>query len=461
MKKSHFKTAATVFITAALACSLQKQAEAHQETVEEELEVQEGVDSWGQFAGDLGFGVIGADVFTTLQLGADIREGDMAAGFQAALRLRTVSSGEDRESVIRREDWDEPSDFANIIRYLTYGKDLGFLAFGLNIGVLCPAQLGHGTLLDNYNSMVDLNYNHSGFQAALRHEYFGFDFVMDDFVAPKILALRLEAKFRGFAFGVTGMTDLRAPSRVLLDDDGERRVTKTRKLYVETEPLGFVGYDASYTVGDKKGFWLKPYFDNNWVVGGGGGLHVGVQAGGVFFGGKLQLGGRAEYRVGWNEYAPGYVDLFYDIQRYQISLGDSWRARREGSLETKSAILSTFPSVAHGGKWEAGISYERLFWLRFAYHLREGPLGDMTFLEVGVPYGRRWVFSGLLAKTGLFDKDSMSKADGLLAAAEARVEILKHLYVLGQFRYLYGLDNEGLYRGVVLANLAIGARWGY
>lgn len=438
-----------------------KDAFAEKKRVEKTAEVEEKILSWGEFAGDIGLGVIGSNIYTTLQLGVDIREGDVSAGIQTALRLKTVSFDQRRGSTVRKEDWDEPSDFAQIIRYLTYGKDLGFLSFGLNLGVLCPANIGHGTLMENYNSLVDLNYPHSGFQARLLHKYFGIDFIMDDFVMPKILAMRVEARIKGFSFGLTGMMDIKAPRVALLDEEDNRRISDTRKLMVQTDTLGFVGYDFSYTFGNKKGFWIKPYVDNNWAVGHGGGLHAGIKISGKLFSGKLRLTGRAEYRLGWNGYSPEYIDIFYDIQRYQVPLGSSWRERRDGAVDTKLTFLSFFPSVTHGAKWEVGMKYEKLFWMRGAYNLRQGPLGDMAFFEVGVPYGRRWVFSGLVAKTGLFDKDAFASSDGLLAGGEARVEFLRNFYVLGQFRYLYGLDDTGIYNGIVLANLAVGGRWGY
>lgn len=426
---------------------------------------QKKVVSWGEVAGDMGIGVLGSDVYTTFQLGADIREGDVSAGLQAALRLRTVDVKEKGGKTLRREDWDEPSDFAHIIRYLTYGKRLQSVTFGLSLGELCPAGIGNGTLFDNYHSVVDLDHPHSGLQARLRHRYFGVDFVMDDFVRPRVMGIRLEAKpfpfLKRLSLGLSGVADLKAPRVARVDEEGRRRVSPTKRLLVDSEFLGFVGYDVSYLFGSKKRFWVKPYVDNNWAVNHGGGLHAGLTVGGRLMGGKLELMGKAEYRLGWGGYSPEYVDLFYDVQRYQVPLGQSWSERGGGRLDTKLTSLDLHPPLSHGGKWAIRLAYDKVFWLKGAYALREGPLGDSAFFEMGLPFGRKWVFSALVAKTGLFGKDSFGSADGLLAAAEAKLEVFRYLYVLGQFRYLYALDEEGLFRGVLVANLAVGGRWGY
>jgi hypothetical protein len=435
-----------------------------EKTVERRRSADQETTAWGEVCGDVGFGVLGGDVFTTFQLGVDIQEGDINVGLQAALRIRTVDLGEQQSSSIRRRDWDEPSDFAHIVRYLSYRKEVGNLKLGASLGELAPAELGNGTILGNYYSVVDIDHPHSGFRARAAHRYFQVDLVLDDFVAPEILGGRIVGRpvpgLPGLSVGVSGVVDLKAPSSVRLDEEGNRQLGEARSLVVDSDPVGVVGVEVGYDYGDRgDDFWLRGYADNNWLVGHGGGLHLGVKLGGRPFGGPVSLAATAEYRLSWDGYQPTYVDLYYDIQRFQASLDE--RAIQGAGSHTKLQAIQTLRGVGHGGKWAVGLWYERLVWARAGYELRDGPLGDQTFFELGVPYGRKWVFSALLAKTGLVEKGDWQSEAGLLSAGELRVRLLRHLYLLGQVRYLYGLDDEGYYRGILVANAAVGGSFGY
>jgi hypothetical protein len=219
---------------------------------------------------------------------------------------------------------------------------------------------------------------------------------------------------------------------------------------------------VAYTFFEKDDFWVRPFADNNWFVDHGGGLHLGVEVGGRPFGGPVRLRGSAEYRLRWNGYLPGYVDAFYDVQRFQLRLG---RLENGAGVEsrdvTKLTALEGLDRWGHGGRWALQMEYEKIFWARASYALRDGVAGDGVLLEIGVPYGRRWVFSALGAKTGIIDDADWKVGDGYLSGAELRVRLLKNLYLLSQFRYLYAINSDGYYRGVLFFNIAAGGSWGY
>ncbi len=111
---------------------------------------------WGELEGDIGFGFMGSDLFTTLQAGFDLQEGAFAMGLQLRLRLRVADRGDEEEGRgVRREDWDEPSDLAHILRYVSYRRKVKSVSVGLLLGEHAGYTLGYGSLIRDYSSAVD------------------------------------------------------------------------------------------------------------------------------------------------------------------------------------------------------------------------------------------------------------------------------------------------------------------
>ena len=424
-----------------------------------EAQSAQGDDSWGEVAADVGFGSLGSDLYSTFQLGVDLREGHFSVGLSAALRVKVFDRGGVGSLGIRHRDWDEPSDFAHIVRYMSYRKQVGPVHLGLMIGELATASLGHRTILDQYLSLSDLDHPHSGAWIRVRHRYGSLDFLTGNFVDPHLLAGRIEVypvpRLRRLVIGVTGLADFKAPASVRKDDQGDALVDHANHLLVDRDHVGLVGLDVAYTwrLGHVE---LTPYVDGNWQVGLGGGLHLGGTA--RLDEGRWSFALTGEYHLAVDGYRPGYVDLFYDVQRFQLALGHGM-ARRIGSLDPKLAVQSEIAGLAHGGRFVAKVSYGGSCQMEVGYDIGHSVAGDLVWMNLDVPYGRRFVFGVLAARTGLLSSKDWKGADGTLAGVETRIRLFRYMYVLGQLRYLYVLD--GRYQGVLLANVAVGGSWDY
>jgi hypothetical protein len=322
--------------------------------------------------------------------------------------------------------------------------------------------MGHGSLVSGYTSVVDLDHPHSGFRGRAVHKWFLADVLVDDFVKPEIMAARFSVKpgLKNLAIGISGVLDIQAPVEAVLESQGRRQVSKTRHLEVDTQVVGFLGADVEYTIRPTKNLELIPYVDANWAVRHGFGLHVGLDTRWRPGAGPWTLSGGAEYRLSADGYWPAYVDLYYDIQRYQVALGGSFTARPQAD-SGKLALMMELKGIAHGGRWWAKVEYRKKFWLKAAYALRSGVLGDMVIVEAGLPLSRRLVFAAVAALSGMVDGRDWKKLDGGLAASELRVRVWKYLYIVGQFGYLYALDDEGVFKGVLMANAGVGGTLGY
>jgi hypothetical protein len=433
--------------------------------------------SWGELEGDAGLGFLGPDLLTTLQVGFDLQEGGFTLGIQARLRLRIADRGAQREGLgVRQEDWDEPSDLAYLLRYASYRKRIGEVGLGISLGELAGYTLGHGTLIRNYHSAVDLDHPHSGIAARVGAPRWQVDLVLDDFVAPELAGLRvagvpLRSGSHALVIGVSSLLDFRAPQEALLDEQGHRLLDEHRNLELRRALLGGVGIDVAYELGDPAdpaADHLRLYVDGNLLVPERGvaplalGLHLGASFQVHPFGGKLALFGGLEYRRLGPGYLPAWVDLVYDVQRQQLPLTRRALDALEGQVPTKLGALADGLLEA-GNAWRGELGVRFAPWLQLAAHYdhRPGLVGKALGARTTVLVGRRFLAAALVERFGFLTGEDLGRGPGLLVAAEARYRPLRNLYVLAQYSRLMRLGDGGLYRPLDQLNVAVGGAWGY
>ncbi len=435
--------------------------------------------SWGELEGDAGLGFLGPDLLTTVQVGFDLQEGGFTLGIQARLRLRIADRGANREGLgVRREDWDEPSDLAYLLRYASYRRQVREVALGFSLGELAGYSLGHGSLIRDYHSAVDLDHPHGGFAARVAAPRWQVDLMLDDFVAPELAGLRVSgAPVRtgphALVIGAASLLDFRAPRAVRLDEQGARRIDDHRNLAVTRSLLGAVGLDVAYELGDPddpEKEHLRVYVDGNLLIPERGvadpalGLHVGASFAAHPFGGRVGLFGGVEYRRLGPGYLPSWVDLIYDVQRLQYPL--TRRALQglsgEGPVPTKLGALEA-DLLPAGNAWRGEAGLRIAPWVEIAAHYdhRPGLVGKALGARTTVLVGRRFVAAALLERFGFLNAEDLGRGGGLLVAAEARYRPLRNLYVLAQYSRLMRLGDAGLYRPLDQLNVAVGGAWGY
>lgn len=286
---------------------------------------------------------------------------DVALGLGVPLHVRAYADGfyDTHQIKFRQHDYDRPSDYARVLRFLTVGRKEE--PFYLNVSQLFAASIGHGALVRRYSGNIDTNVTRVGAQLAAYGRYGGFEAFTGDIVQPQhVLAGRAFAKPLGWLTGPEGDTlgwtslgvstamDLAAPYTlergpngypsvgdsdvcpqpgVASCDPGEPIVRETRRAQV-------VGLDLETKVVNTEGAELKPYLDYSRLLAianptgpgahasGGGGLSAGMV-------GRFQSAGEAphafrfviEGRYFDGNYLPGYFDTFYEVQKYQYITG--------------------------------------------------------------------------------------------------------------------------------------------
>lgn len=261
-------------------------------------------------AGGLGVGIIDDSPATVFEAGLDVSGDDYALGLGGRVSMNT--SGE-----VRREDWDQPGEWATIIRYVRYRRPAFDDEWQLAIaaGQLSNVELGFGALVDGYASGVDINHRHLGAQVRAYGSRFGGSALIDDVVSPRITGARgYYRPWRQLYIGVSGVADLSAPTM-----DGSESVVGTA-IDVAL---------ASRRPGRR--WWAEAYGQTAAWRRLGAGAHLGARA-------QISTGGwrvatQLEGQLGSDGYIAGYVDDLYERNRFEFSGGLSLAERaRQGGL---------------------------------------------------------------------------------------------------------------------------------
>ncbi len=364
---------------------------------------------------------------------------DMSFGVPVRLQLldpRPPTSGDSRGwshfGRIRKQDWDEVSDFAQIIRNITFGGKEGHFYFDVN--AFKSSSLGHGTLLKRYNPNLNLNSRQVSAELDAFGDYGGGELYVNNITGPSLIGGLVFAKplslvdrdsyvMRSFSIGATAAADIDAPLRNRLDyDDLDDQGSRTsqlaidqknfRPLFKATKVVAY-GFDAEVKLVDTKTTDWKTYLDYSMLASGlptddPKALNEGdiptkyVHSGGLTWGNlvRLNLGDdpvhalrlRAEVRRYDPNYLPSYFDVMYEIQRLQYRLtrptGNGPAAQQQLVNGTKlQQVLGRDPTGAKvlGLYFEASWKIAELFALAVGMETNDSTPDNNLFLHVELP----------------------------------------------------------------------------
>jgi|GEM_PF-6868317 hypothetical protein len=404
-------------------------------------------------AGDAGLGGVGGVAFATLQTGLSIREGQMAMGLFARLRIAMQSTP---DGAIRKRDWDEPSDFVHLLRYFHYRHRFGkTLTAHLRLGEERGVSFGHGSIIRDYTNLADADHLHTGLRLNFDHRRFGVAAMIDNLLSPALVAGRVwfapAAKIPQLRLGATFAIDPQAPQAISVAADGTRYMDSAFNLQADRAVGVHFGIDAEYTIGDRSAAYVTPYADLNSSVEGIG-LHLGAT-------GELpldkrkrvRLSAQVEYNVSSAGYAPSYFGTFYDLERNQSSFSDL------NSRFPKAAALARKAYGINGTLLQLGLKVLRKTELKVGYAFHPGPDAHQLWLSARVTPISRLSIGALILARGL---GQGNEGAGLAAMAETRVRIFENLYGLGQYTRSWSLDQNTRYYAVLQSfNVGVGGNW--
>ncbi|HOX42383.1 MAG TPA: hypothetical protein PK668_02240 [Myxococcota bacterium] len=449
------------------------------------------VESWtGSIGGDMNFGKIGEDWYATLNLGLTFDFGIVGFGIQAPLRLLMKDNdpeNNDYGGVLRREDWDEWTDYLKIIRYFRFGHK-GELVF-LQLGDLPGVTIGHASIVNRYYNNTDLAHFKLGVTLDVNTDYAGVETLLNNAFVSNLIGGRVYLKpfsfwdkdsyLNNFAIGFTAISDYAAPycpdfeqqdtaggpwtpggacMPAALDHDPatfpnvRQRFDEDMNIVLADKKAATVlGGDLEFKVLNLEWINLTPYVDLNGIIDGGFGFHGGIMTNFNIPVISVGLQTRIEYRWMERGYIPSYFDSFYEIQKFNYPFKDEngrfGPAHSEVTDRPKAAVVEEL--AAQEGKGlngyyaELAINVNDWVVVGGSYDDYDGPYNSNLRMYLTVPafdfikFGAYYYRHNFEGAGDAFDFDEKS-----LFLAEARYQIISFLYVVGQYWRVWRLDED-------------------
>lgn len=273
---------------------------------------------------------------------------------------------------LRAEDWDETSDFAKVIRYVTIGGEER--PFYLNVSRIYGHSVAHGTAIRRYNPNLDYNTARVGVTFDAYHRFIGFESMVNDMLDPDVLGLLafvrpFEPAFshvlplRNLSFGASVAVGLDAPRLVayepgLFEPSVDKPIPRVdsdlNPVVVDDATVTILGFDVETKLIRTQNADLKVYFDVQQILDHGRGFTLGTLW--RFSFGRpatMALRIRAEGHLFDPDYLPSYFDSFYDVQKLQY-LPAGYFSGAVAYYPTKLAYLE----ANAGGKQRLGGYFE-------------------------------------------------------------------------------------------------------
>ena len=202
----------------------------------------------GLYGGGISF--IDGDAYVRLQLQPDIPLGKIGVGLDLVLLYNPYATEDELQFLAEDgEEWDSPSTYLRLIRYIRYGRP--YDPFYTRFGELEYLTIGHGSIMSGYS-----NYDRRGLRLNLRQadNRYGLETMVNNLGAPTIFGGRMFYRpfqrpennnlLTRFEVGATYLTDI-DPN---LLEDGE-------------EPFHAVGVDVGFPILERSAFRLDLYND--------------------------------------------------------------------------------------------------------------------------------------------------------------------------------------------------------
>lgn len=245
---------------------------------------------------------------------------------------------------VRREDWDERSDYGRVVREVSYSSpDQGIV---LRAAPLTGYSLGVGNLVSGFYSTLDSDHWRTGFEGAYHGATGGMDVFVDSVPDPEILGARLHVKpfhvlhpdglFGRLEVGGSLVGDLAAPGEFVVVA-GSRVLDAAGLPRARRRTVSASGVDARWPVLKSREVEVVPYFALAHAKDGSG-WHVGLALD-LHPKRSVRFGLQGELRRLGNGYVAPYFDSLYMVDRWDI-----------GGL-SKASLLGT---DAPGRRWGFG-----------------------------------------------------------------------------------------------------------
>jgi len=219
---------------------------------------------------------------------------------------------------IRKEDFQQFSDYVRAVRYIRYGKETDPVF--VKLGALDYVTLGHGSIINTYNNSTSFDARKDGLQLNFNAELGGLQFMYGNFAQAGVAGIRAFVKplqmtsmkeipiISNLEVGVTYATDFDKYARV-------DYISPLADTIGTNGSLNIVGADIGLPLVKSEFMKLELYADFVKILDFGSGATAGISLDGDATE-MLKIRAKVERRFNGDSYIPSYFNSFYEIQRF-------------------------------------------------------------------------------------------------------------------------------------------------
>ncbi len=310
----------------------------------------------GYFGGGAGLNWIDGQLYYTLRFMPEISLGNFGAGLDLRLDF-------DKNGNLRKEDFNEFSDYLSIIRYLRYG--LKNDPVYVKLGALDYYTLGHGSIMYQYNNSPSLDVRKIGLVFDVDFGNIGFESIYSQFGEAGVVGIRGYVKPLKFseAGSIPIIGDLEVGATYAADYNQYAGAEagfynpSTRKIQITSDEgsVNIVGLDLGFPIVSTSLAKLVLYMDYSKIINFGSGVATGIAftSSGM---GLVSISAKLERRFNNPHYLPSYFNSLYEIQRFSVDTSSN-----SSPVQSKVQILASDFDPGNGYYGELGINVAGLF----------------------------------------------------------------------------------------------------
>jgi hypothetical protein len=367
---------------------------------------QYGRPGQGNLEGGLGLNWIDGQLYYRIHFMPEIAFGNFGVGLDLNLDIN-------KNGNIRKEDFNTMSDYLSIIRYIRYG--LKHDPVYIKLGALDYYNLGHGSIMYQYNNSPSIDNRKIGLIADIDFGDFGFESIYSTFAETGVTAIRAYVRplkytsladipiIGNFEVGGTYAADFNKYSGVVITP--AYGSPGPSPWFEDKGKMQIAGADIGLPIIKSSMFNLVLYTDYAKIINYGSGVATGVQIdlNGL---GILNASAKLERRFNQAHYIPSYFNSFYEIQRYQIDSSN-------GTGSSKATLLANLTNPDNGVFGELGLHFLGVLDIIGSYQrLDKTPnSGDLHLVANVSPEGLPFVVRGGYDKINIGNESAIFKVD--------------------------------------------------
>lgn len=254
----------------------------------------------------------------------------------------------DSEGKLRKENFNEASDYLSIIRYVRYGlkNDPVFI----KVGALDYYTLGHGSIMQHYNNSPTFDNRRIGLVADIDFGKFGFESIMGTFSPAGVFGIR--GYVRPFQFseasdlpiignlevGASFVSDLNKDAGII---SGNYNNSSREFIVTKDEgAISVIGFDVGLPLLNSSFTDITLYADYSKITGFGSGVATGVMFD-FNLSTLVNINAKLERRFNNGKYIPAYFNSLHEIERFKVDSA-------AGTFTSKALALNSITENQNG-----------------------------------------------------------------------------------------------------------------